>query len=231
MACTPQRSHTIGELAGGRLTAGAVEELLDHVESCRPCSRELDDVAALLAAAPALRASARPAFWPRALGLLGAAAALVLALLLANSGDGRRARELTALADPTPLPALPGVLRGDPADERARPALADYAAGRWPEAARGLAAARAAGDQRPLVALYLGLARLQFAPDEALEPLASAAQAGEGLLAERALWYLAQAHLLRRDEDAARAALTRLVQRSGDYELNARELLERLDER
>ncbi len=121
MACNTLRSDSIGELAGGRLAASAVDELLAHLDGCEACSRELDAVAALVAASEEGSAAGAPV----ALGTAGswrrwaALAAGILVLFFVRTawfagGDPLSIEELAVLA---PLPAPPATLRGGSEDE------------------------------------------------------------------------------------------------------------------
>ncbi len=240
MACTPQRAFHIGELCGSRLDAAGATELLDHLERCDACSQELDMIADLLLCGERA-APAEPGFSARRLRMrlvLGAvataAAAVLLVLVMTRDGTERRIRGLARLAPP---PAAGLVLRGEPDEEVAgstpgalREAMRHFTAGDFALAAERLALLAQSSPDDPLALFYLGLARLQLAADEnALAALERAASLGEGLLAEQALWYAANAHLARGEGELARAALLRLVELDGDYEPNARSLLSKLE--
>jgi len=250
VACSSEWRERIGELAGGRLEGGAVAALLDHVERCEPCSLELDDVAALVARADGA-AGAAPRRAPVAAGrippsrrLLAVASALAAASLLwlgaalvrssatlAPRAVGR-AERLAALARLDPLVPAEGILRGegDLETETWRDAMRALAQGRWPEAIAALEASRAAGDERALLDLYLGVARLQVGElERASADLARAAEGGTGMVRERSLWYLAQARLASGDSGGARSALERLLALAGEYAPNARALLAEID--
>jgi hypothetical protein len=110
--------------------------------------------------------------------------------------------------------------------------MAAYADADWAEAARALRVVAAERPTDALAHLYLGIAELQRAAfADAIAPLRVAAQHGTGLVGERGLWYLANAHLHELRVDDARAALQRLRDLDGDYALNADELLRRLADR
>lgn len=233
MACTPERSEEIGELAGGRLAAAEAAGLIEHVEGCTACSREMDLVADLLHAPSRSLAAGRSRSAPRWAGgliaLAAAAAVLFFFLLFArSSAPERRVRDLARLAPP---PSAGLVLRDGVEPEAGfEQALARFAAGDHLQAASGFQALLAARPEDPLVLFYLGLARLQLGElDAAIDALRRAEEAGSDLLAEQALWYRSQAHLARDEGAQARALLARLVELDGDYEPNARALLAELE--
>jgi hypothetical protein len=234
VACTTQRSQDIGDLAAGRLDAAKADELLDHLERCGECSAELDLVADIVAHFER-PAGARAAIPRRRLGIavaaLAAAALLAASLwILSRPHPAPRSMHLASLASTQPLPTSTFVPRsGTPL--ASSPAYLDamrhYAAGEFAEAARGLSLLAEERPDDPLVNLYLGISRLQTgAAEQALAPLERAATTGEDLLAERALWYLGNAHLVLEDGEAARRTFQRLAELGGDYEPNAREKLE-----
>ena len=231
MACTSERAAQIGDLVVGRLATGAVPALLDHVEGCPACSEEFDLSARLVAhheaAAPPARAGVPWA--ARWAGLLAAgllmAAGLWWGTRSADAGLGERLGDLASLE---PLPAATALLRSPAGEARGaewQAAMAHYAAGDFDAAASALAPAFERNREDALAALYLGISLLQTdARADAAGALGAAAEHGEGLIQERALWYLSNAAL--RDGDHARALslLDRLIALGGDYELNARDL-------
>lgn len=230
MACTPERSEEIGELAGGRLAAADAAGLIEHVEGCAACSREMDLVADLLHVPSRSLAAGRnlsAARWAGGLIALAAAAA-VLFFFLRSSAPERRVRDLARLSPP---PSAGLVLRGDEQPGAGfEQASAHFAAGDHARAAEGFQALLATQPDDPLVLFYLGLARLQLGElDAAIDALRRAEEAGADLLAEQALWYRSQAHLARDEGAQARALLARLVELDGDYEPNARALLAELE--
>jgi len=232
MACQTERSIAIGDLVSGNLPAEPAIGLLDHVETCEACSRELD-LAARLVAAAERRGDAAFALSPRRRWLrfaAVAAAVLVIGFLAWIRLDAARTRRaIVELASLEPIAVSDVVLRGaegnaDP--ERYRRAIERYAAGDFAAAEGEFAALLADAPENPLVALYLGSARLQLGqPAEALPPLETAAERGEGLVQERALWYLAGAKLALVDGPGAIEVLERLLALEGDYEPNARDKL------
>lgn len=244
MACTPQRSERIAELVGRRLDAAATSELLEHVESCSECSRELDLVADLLHA-PALQAvpaAATPRRFAlrRVLAAGGLAAAVLLFLFLPTREEGSTegCQRLARLAPPHVAEVLlrgesGGDVSGSQAAARFSEAMQGFASGDYASAIPMLEGCTREQPSNALAFFYLGLARLQLGDREqdalALEALRKAQDLGEGLLAEQALWYRANAHLARGEGEAARLLLLEVIERDGDFEPNARTLLAELE--
>ena len=235
MACTLERRNQIGELAAGRLDGAVVDALLDHIEVCEACSRELDTVAVTIAGMErARRGRLVGGFRPRLLrpAMLAAAALVLLVGGLALLRPNQEGVEQLAVV--TPFPASSSVLRGgEGVDESGwEQALSAYSEGDYERAAARLESLASAGDERALLQLYLGVARLQLGElARARTALALAVENGEGLLAERASWYLGNAHLLAGDASAARPIFERLAAGGGEYELNARAVLDALGDR
>lgn len=237
MACTREHGTEIGELAGGRLDAARAEALLAHVETCAACSAELDLVADLLDSARALRLSEglvrRRSLRPRVVAVLALAAAVVAWLFVLRPAAPERSLRTLAQLAPPPLAEL--VLRGQgglqPGEEaRLESVRAHFAARAYAAAAEDLGVLLEARPEDALTHFYLGVARLQLGQHElALAALRRVAEAGEGLLAEQALWYSAQAQLALEHGLEARALLQRLVDADGDYEPNARAQLALLE--
>jgi tetratricopeptide (TPR) repeat protein len=233
MACTTDRSTEIGDLSAGRLDAQASGALLDHLERCGECSAEFDLVADLLAAAdregPALfaRGRSRIRLVHGASALLAAAAAVLLAVVIWRPGPG--APSLSDIASTEPIPAASALLRSEAPSPRPREyleAMDSYGRGDYAGAAGRLVAFLEGAPADALANLYLGVCRLQTGdPGEAIAPLRRAAEGGDGLLRERALWYLGNAHLAAGDGERAREVFDRLAALGGDYEPNAREKL------
>lgn len=241
MACTSDYAERIAELASGRLDADGAEALVTHVEACAECSRELYAVAALVARGEAARGKAgeteaaapRPRLRLVRPLLVAAAAAILLVtafdLLREPAGRGG-AHQLAALASTAALPAHESVLRsGAEVSSDWAEAMSEYAEGRYAEAVTRLRACEAAGDERALVQLYLGIALLQLAEyEQASAALTRAAGDSQGLLQERALWFLANTRLMVGDAAGAERAFGELFEIHGTYELNARAKLDAL---
>lgn len=233
MACTPERSLEIGELAGGRLGAARAAGLIEHVETCSACSAELDLVADLLhvrslPAARVVRPARKVRRWVGAVAALAAAAAVLFLFL--RPGSARRARDVARLELP---PVAELVLRGGEGEHDGaalETCLERLSSGDHAGADACLRALLSERRGDPLVLFYLGLASLERGDLEAaLAALREVEESGTGLLAEHALWYRAQAHLARDEGGEARALLGRLIELDGDYEPNARAQLAELE--
>lgn len=240
MACTDRFAALLAEMAAGQLEAEGSRRVLEHVEGCAACSQELDALAGLVGAlaerVDARRAESARREWHRWAGLAAAAALLVLfgGWLASRRAASPGAEHVAALVDRRPITAPASLLRGDGAQRGAafERGMEAYRAGDYARASRELAALHAerAGDR--LVGLYLGIALLQSrdaADSERAARLFEEIQDAPGLLGERARWYLANARLAAGDVDGARRVLEALVDADGDYEPNARALLEALD--
>jgi hypothetical protein len=167
---------------------------------------------------------------PRA--LVPAAAVAVVALVVLT-----RSPDPAAVARVEPLPWTPLAVRdaSRPADALFERAMARYAEGDWAAAAAMLrdtlaeSDAPLAGTKREQAMLYLGVSLLMLEdPAAAIAPLEGAAGSALPVLADRALWYLAQARLLGGERAAARAILARLQQSPG-YAAAAADQLRRLE--
>ncbi|MCP3919569.1 MAG: hypothetical protein GY711_28880 [bacterium] len=227
MACTNENAQNIAALTAGRLRADAIDELLAHIDTCEPCSSELDDAAAVVATLEHDSRASPP------LGWIAAAAAAILAISLAvvfatrSSSDVR----VATLADLTPLPAPQSVLRGADAQASAEweRAIEAHKSGDYATAARSFEAAAADPDLSATALLYAGLGHAQTGElDAARRTLAAASASATDLVREQALWYLANAELAAENPSAARATLTRLIALDGDYALLASDVLEQL---
>jgi hypothetical protein len=255
MACTTERSRQIGDLVAGQLGSGSttvarkpsgitgVTEILDHLAHCAPCSEEFDLACGLVAAAERTKNTGEPLFEPAERALdwripVSIAAALLVSLGLwvywsdpATTG-GPSSGNWTELASVAPLPAVEGVLRADSTDSRGEDwasAMQHYAAADHAEVVELLVPLAENRPTDALVSLYLGISLLELGETRSAGlTLENAARHGEGLLVERALWYLAHAHLALEEPDAAVEVLQRLTALEGDYELDATDLLKEI---
>jgi tetratricopeptide (TPR) repeat protein len=142
-------------------------------------------------------------------------------VVLPDESEQRRFLELAQL---TPPPAIASVLRSENAEENPHRAQAFelYRSGDYKGAAERFENVVRDDAEDALAAFYLGVAWMQEQGFErAIKALALAAEAGHGLLQERALWYLANAQLATEDARSARETLQRLIALEGDYLLNA----------
>ena len=121
MACTPDHSRALGDLAAGTLPEAETIALLVHLDDCPDCSDEMEVVAALATAAEdrphAFLAEPRP-WWRRPEFLvLPAAAAAAIVISFALSGPERETgtpSDVSTLASAPPLPATAPLLRAGP---------------------------------------------------------------------------------------------------------------------
>jgi tetratricopeptide (TPR) repeat protein len=234
MACSPENHERLVRLAQGRLPGAEADAILEHALGCASCGEELDFLGDLTRAVELEAAAARrPAgAWRRPwIRFTAAAAALIAALVAGWLSFGERPPSLASLADIAPFAFVEGTLRGGGGEERAARFAAAMAAynGRDLAAAAALLGSLAAEDPEDhKLHLYLGVSLLQLGRvAEAASALARAAGA-EGLLGERARWYLAMTHLLREDAAAARRSLEEIRDAGGAYRRNAERTLEAL---
>ena len=157
---------------------------------------------------------------------VAAAAALVATALLwqpfARPPTLRELASIDALLAPGDLTLRAGV---EPRSAEFRASIEAYRARDFAGAAERLAGLAQPDDA--LTQLYLGISLLQLGrPGDAAAALDRARRTGRGLLAERALWYLANARLLLDEPDAARGLFEEIRALEGDYELNAADMLD-----
>jgi len=240
MACSEEQRDRLVEFARGALSAHDADALIEHTQACSACSEEFDVLAgvtraldreAAARAAPGRGAARRWTWTPRR---LSAAAAVLLAGALGlwfAGGPGPRA--LSDLARIDPVPFVEGALRGGAPERepRFRAAMEAYSSGDFAAAAPALAALLVEDADDHKLRIYLGISYLNLGRTaEAIAALEPARAGAGGLLGERALWYLAMAHLLREDGAAAQSAFEELAARRGSYRKNAEEMLEKLKE-
>jgi len=231
MACNHQRSEQIADFSAGHLRGDLVDNLLDHLDGCEPCSQEFD-LAADLATLGAPVAELRPVATPdpvrrRPLLRMVLPAAAAAALLLTIVGRGSDP-PVSSLASLEALHYPTSVLRGGDDDLR-RAAMERYQAGDFERAAAELGALAQENDQDALAHFYGGLALLQLdRMTDAQTALTAAVAASEGLLRERALWYLANTELALEQGQRAQTTLERLIGLDGEYVLDARAKLDAL---
>lgn len=256
MACTDRRSEQIARIAGGRIDADTAADLFEHLDECSICSEEFDLAADLVRVAtraaepelvPDVPSDTRKPTWPGqpprrvspAQASLAAAALLLGSLSLWSwwpGGHGASEHdELTRLARVEPIQVSRHPLRTGASSRRSATysrGMDAYARGDYRKASELLEAHVADNAGDALAQLYLGIARLQLPQlDDAITVLRAAAAGGTGLLQERALWYWANAELLRGDRNAAVSVLSRLAAQQGDYQPNAERLIESLSRR
>lgn len=238
--CTrPEIGDLLGAYELGLLETADRQRFETHLEDCAACLEDLyqgapaaetlradpgrfkavlDDAAAGPSPAVRLGRFLSRLLRPRVLAPLGAVAAVALALLVLLP-DGMVPSARLAVIDPLPWEGLD--LRGGPdrqADRLLAEGMQQYAAGNYEGAAAALGSAYAAAGadeawtDRDQTALFLGLSLLlDDRPTEATTALETAAISPLLPIAERGRWYLAQAHLLRGEPQAALTLLESLL--------------------
>jgi len=248
VSCTSPIVRELSAFAMGELDEERSRDVLDHVEACASCSRELDllaDLVRLEAEPRALQSTRgegrtaalprkRPWRWARRIAV--AAALLLLALGLFDrafdpSGGAVRPADLAALADRSLPSFVAAELRGPEAGLASEFELAMQG---WQGPDLGAVESSltrfldAHPDHAP-ARFYRGVARRDLDRlDEARADLRSAVDRAQGPLREHALWCLAQTELLSGDAESAREALRTLRDSGGDYAECALALEERL---
>ncbi|MFH2002455.1 MAG: hypothetical protein ABIK28_22470 [Planctomycetota bacterium] len=245
MACTKERSSAIGELVAGRLGPAETEALLDHIGRCAACSVEFDDLADLIGAME--RSGPDPAGHIALAGAKGwgrfpwktariVAAAILVCIAAWWAAPEQRigGTALGRLAVIDPIPAASLLLRSEesPALPAGYASAMDwYAQQRYDHAAFRLEQVLTQNPDHLLSHLYLGICRLNTdKAREALFSLSRVAGQGQGLLRERALWYLGNAYLKLNERENALSRFTELDKLGNDYELNAREMIDKIRE-
>ncbi len=141
--------------------------------------------------------------------------------------------KLSGLADLEPPLYVPLLLRGQDrrGDARFDRAMARYAQGEYRAAALGLRELTRGRDDAPELLFFLGVSELAAGETEAaLSTLGSCAASGAAPHEAAARYYLAQAHTVRSEPEAARAELRAVERLGGAYLERARRALRRLDE-
>lgn len=159
------------------------------------------------------------------------AALVAIVYLSSRTGD-----ELGALARLEPIAYTPIETRDIGAAAPARlfdEGMLHYVAGDYARAAQPLAealrSAPADWGERDQAVFYLGLSRLLAGlPDAALAPLEEASRSPLPVIADRARWYLAQAHVSLGDAESALSLLRALAAGSPGYADQAAEQIEEI---
>ena len=255
-ACSDENTELLVELQHGRLSAADAEAMLEHLAGCEVCAAAFEfrlDVETAVTPeiarptsqnkpmATGVSATTRPAPWYRRPRILGVAAAFLITVVgvwttigvYRNTNPTRRG--ITHLADLTPVPFIEGTLRGSSEDTSAsavrefRDAMDAYGGGDYPLAASRLMRLQGRAPQDAKVHLYLGIARLQLRQfPEAQRSLERAREHSDGLLHERAVWYLAMGAIASGQASAATRHLRALRDLGGSYATSAAELLQKI---
>jgi tetratricopeptide (TPR) repeat protein len=163
---------------------------------------------------------------------LGAAAVLFVVLMLPSGTE-----DVSSLARLEPLPWVSLETRSlgsSAASQRFRSGMELYAAGNFADAAKELAEAVAQADELwsdlDQAEFYLGLSLLlERRPLDALSHLEAATASPSPVIADRARWYRAQAHLLLGERTRARELLAELRDGSPGYSSKAGDQLRSLE--
>jgi len=212
-----------------------------HLLDCAECLDELETLQALQLELAATRTEIEASttsgraphgrtwvLWLAAAAVLAVATALLVGPLTAPDHPRVASAELERLADLQPAPYTPVRLRGVEEDsaERFRDAMENYQDGDFEAAAVGLRQAAELDPQAPKAGFYLGVSLLLTGDTGgAIESLGRTVALGDTLYLEWAHFYLAKAHLLAGDVEAARTELENTRDLHGDLETEAERLL------
>lgn len=138
---------------------------------------------------------------------------------------GRPSLETLARVEPPPYVSL-AVRGGDREPTSFGRAMEHYVRGSYVAAAAGLRAATREEPASLEARFYFGVSELLAGhPEAAIVELGRVSAGGDDVYADAARFYLAKAHLTRRDVGAARAELQRLARGDGAHSQEARRLL------
>jgi tetratricopeptide (TPR) repeat protein len=224
-------SERVTALVLGELGADESARVLEHVETCAECSRQLDFLAEVTTVAaravPSVRARRASLGWRR--WIAAAAAVLLVAFIAWRAFD--RADDWRELADRSVPVFVAAQLRAPP------PSLAtelEEAMHGWEQrdftrVDAALTRFVAAHAEHAPAYFWRGVARRELGRlDEAESDLRTAAAKSQGYLREHSLWVVANLRLARGELDGTRAALRELEQLEGEFAAKAFELDERL---
>lgn len=232
MNCTDPVREELSRLAAGELDAQASGQALAHVERCAECSRELDFLADVLAAAervPEVRRSSRR---HRVVWVAGLAAAAALVLYLARDP---RSTSVRGFAIDRSIPRFVEADLRAPNEPLARAfvlAMDPYTRQDFGGAVESLSAFLAKHADHGPARFYRGIAALETGDRaRAAEDFAAVAASNTGYLGEHARWRLANLRLLEERRGEAVAILRDLRDAGGEFAPNAAALLAKLDPR
>ena len=243
--CTdPALEVLVGPYELGLLTEDERGQFERHLENCGACRAELFEMSAhsaalqadpgraleRLAPSRAWIAQVRRMSWRIVVPSLAAAAAILIISNFRSRDDWAHLARIEA------VPYVQMETRAtqlNASDRLIQEGMARYVAEDYPRAAPLLAeAARLMGAEAPggrQVSFYAGLSFLLAAePDSAMRYLATAKRASMPVIADRAAWALAQAHLLRGEPDEASILLEPLAHGSPGYRDQAAEQLAKI---
>lgn len=158
-------------------------------------------------------------------GALGGLVFAVLVFILLLPPD-----QLSDLARIEPVPYIPTQTRGGGDTEQVfEDGMEFYVKEEYARAAEKLTLAVAKEPDNVSFRFYLGLSYLlALKIDQAIQHFEKVIELGGNSLLEKAHWYLAQAYLLKENEDRALQEFEKVVEMEGDYEWEAREMMEEI---
>ena len=139
---------------------------------------------------------------------------------------------LSELAQVQPLPYVPVTLRGpeDEARRQFRQAMRLYSKGDFQAAIAGLRSASKLDPKAPDISFFLGVCYLLTGrPDTAMNHLRATVRLGDSPYLEDAHFYLAKAYIQKRNLDAARGELRKLIELQGERKKEAQWLVEQIE--
>lgn len=236
--CTDPLAELLVPLSQGQLGAEESGRVLDHVESCPTCSKELDFLADVVTAATAdartagSRSQGAPAARPAPppaegklirfpFGLvtaLAAAAAILLLVVPQFLGSDASVASFSTWSRPD----YSGVRFGDEFETAMQP----YVQGDDQAAEAALSAWIAGGGAQDVMAYYYRAAtRIELGRlEEARDDLIAGRELAQGVWLEATQWSLANVHLMLDDADAALSLLDEIAQGTGSKQAAAAEL-------
>jgi tetratricopeptide (TPR) repeat protein len=245
-----ENKNVIERYLADRLSEQEMEAFEQHYLECARCFDELQlrhATAIELARRPIPLTPARKSWvfsWQWSLAFAAVVLAVLASVLYMRSGQQARSRatqiaavqppdasllEQLAVVDEIP-PYLPGVIRGgetNPALINFQEGMRLYSAQKYAEAVAPLTEASHLDPQHVPTAFYLGISHLVAGSvDSAIEQLSKAARQPE--YSEEAHWFLAKAHLKKRDVGSARGELNAVVSLHGAYSSLAQDLLRQI---
>lgn len=252
MTCsTVQKDDLVERYLNGKLSGAEREAFEDHYFNCAPCFQELEATRSVrpvlkeISASPALRKPAKKRMWFVAAAAIAATLVLVITVIfkpgshtlppkveIAARVPAQPAAPLLALNEIQPPPFVVNQLRGnesDPAKQAFRDAMEAYPIREWTRTTQALTGVLStypdSGDAiyfRAICLLLSGSATKALPEFDRVIALGTATP-----YEEEARFYRAQALLVDSNASAARAELARVIKMHGEYEAQARALLQR----
>jgi tetratricopeptide (TPR) repeat protein len=139
---------------------------------------------------------------------------------------------LSELTQVQPPPYVPATFRGpeDEARRQFRQAMQLYSKGDFQAAISGLRSASKLDPKAPDISFFLGVCYLLTGrPDTAINHLRATVPLGDSPYLEDAHFYLAKAYIQKRNLDAARGELRKLIELQGERKKEAQWLMEQIE--